>query len=69
VISAIVVRRAAFLAGAGPCCCCRLWVFFVLRILPADPLGMLLPASATPADAAALRQQLGFDKPIPASNS
>jgi peptide/nickel transport system permease protein len=26
---------------------------------------MLLPASATAADAAALRQQLGFDKPIP----
>jgi peptide/nickel transport system permease protein len=28
-------------------------------------MAMLLPASATAADAAALRQQLGFDKPIP----
>jgi len=40
-------------------------VFVVLRMLPVDPLAMLLPASATAADAAALRQQLGFDKPIP----
>jgi peptide/nickel transport system permease protein len=39
-------------------------VFVVLRMLPVDPLAMLLPASATAADAAALRQQLGFDKPI-----
>ncbi len=40
-------------------------VFVVLRLLPVDPFAMMLPASATAADAAALRQQLGFDKPIP----
>ena len=40
-------------------------VFVVLRLLPVDPLAMMLPASATAADAAALRQQLGFDKSIP----
>ena len=40
-------------------------VFVVLRLLPVDPLSMMLPPSATAADSAALRQQLGFDKPIP----
>jgi peptide/nickel transport system permease protein len=40
-------------------------VFVVLRLLPVDPLATLLPPSATAADAAALRAQLGFDKPIP----
>src|SRR6516164_3315967 len=63
VISAIVVRR--LLLAVPTLWLLSLVVFFVLRILPVDPLGMLLPASATPADAAALRQQLGFDKPIP----
>jgi len=63
VISAIVVRR--LLLAVPTLLLLSLVVFFVLRILPVDPLGMLLPASATPADAAALRQQLGFDKPIP----
>jgi ABC-type dipeptide/oligopeptide/nickel transport system permease component len=63
VISAIVIRRV--LLAVPTLLLLSLVVFFVLRILPVDPLGMLLPASATPADAAALRQQLGFDKPIP----
>jgi dipeptide transport system permease protein len=63
IISAIVVRRV--LLAVPTLLLLSLVVFFVLRILPVDPLGMLLPASATPADAAALRQQLGFDKPIP----
>lgn len=40
-------------------------VFVVLRMLPVDPFAMMLPASATAADAAALRAQLGFDKSIP----
>src|ERR1700722_3374883 len=40
-------------------------VFVVLRLIPADPLAMMLPPNATPADAAALRHQLGLDKPIP----
>lgn len=63
VISAIVVRR--LLLAVPTLLLLSLVVFFVLRILPVDPLAMLLPASATPADAAQLRQQLGFDKPIP----
>lgn len=63
VVLAIVVRRLVL--AVPTLLLLSLVVFFVLRILPADPLGMLLPASATPADAAALRQQLGFDKPIP----
>ncbi|WP_347556457.1 ABC transporter permease [Robbsia sp. KACC 23696] len=40
-------------------------VFVVLRLIPADPLGMMLPPNATQADAAALRHQLGLDQPIP----
>jgi ABC-type dipeptide/oligopeptide/nickel transport system permease component len=40
-------------------------VFLVLRVLPADPMGMLLPPSATPADVKALTEALGLDKPIP----
>jgi ABC-type dipeptide/oligopeptide/nickel transport system permease component len=40
-------------------------VFVVLRLIPADPLAMMLPPNATPADAALLRHQLGLDKPIP----
>ncbi|MDB6000541.1 MAG: binding-protein-dependent transport system inner rane component [Rhizobacter sp.] len=40
-------------------------VFIVLRLLPVDPLAMMLPPSATAADSAALRAQLGFDKPLP----
>jgi peptide/nickel transport system permease protein len=63
IISAIVLRR--LMLAIPTLLLLSLVVFFVLRILPADPLAMLLPASATPADAAALRQQLGFDKPIP----
>ena len=62
-ISMIVVRR--LLLAVPTLLLLSLVVFVVLRLLPADPLAMLLPASATPEDAAALRQQLGFDKPIP----
>ena len=40
-------------------------VFIVLRLLPVDPLAMMLPPSATPEDSAALRRQMGFDQPIP----
>ena len=39
-------------------------VFVVLRILPVNPLGMLLPATATAADVAALTHTLGLDKPL-----
>jgi ABC-type dipeptide/oligopeptide/nickel transport system permease component len=40
-------------------------VFVVLRIMPVDPLGMLLPATATPADIVALTHTLGLDRPLP----
>lgn len=36
-------------------------VFVVLRLLPADPLGMMLPPSATRAEVEALRSELGLD--------
>ncbi len=62
-ILAIVARR--LLVAVPTLLLLSLVVFVVLRLLPVDPLAMMLPASATPADAAALRQQLGFDKPIP----
>lgn len=39
-------------------------VFIVLRMIPADPLGMMLPPSATQADADFLRKELGLDGTI-----
>jgi dipeptide transport system permease protein len=63
IISAIMLRR--LLLAIPTLLLLSMVVFVVLRMLPVDPLAMLLPASATAADAAALRQQLGFDKPIP----
>lgn len=39
-------------------------VFVVLRLLPADPLGMMLPPSATREEAEALRVTLGLDRGI-----
>lgn len=39
-------------------------VFVVLRLLPADPLGMMLPPSATREEAEALRAVLGLDRGI-----
>lgn len=39
-------------------------VFVVLRLLPADPLGMMLPPSATREEAEALRVALGLDQGI-----
>jgi dipeptide transport system permease protein len=61
--SAIVMRR--LLTAVPTLLMLSLVVFVVLRLLPVDPLAMMLPPSATAADSAALRQQLGFDKPIP----
>ncbi|WP_342131095.1 ABC transporter permease [Hydrogenophaga sp. OTU3427] len=63
ILSAIVVRR--LLLAIPTLLLLSLVVFVVLRMLPVDSLAMMLPASATAADAAALRQQMGFDKPIP----
>jgi peptide/nickel transport system permease protein len=62
-LSGIVLRR--LLLAIPTLLLLSLVVFVVLRLLPVDPLAMLLPASATPADAAALRLQLGMDKPLP----
>lgn len=39
-------------------------VFGALRMLPADPLGMMLPPNATREDAEAMRRALGFDRSI-----
>ena len=39
-------------------------VFVTLRVMPVDPLGMLLPPNATPADIAALSRALGLDQPL-----
>ena len=40
-------------------------VFVVLRLIPADPLGMSLPPNATEADVAVMRHEMGLDRPIP----
>src|SRR4051812_1756231 len=40
-------------------------VFVVLRLLPADPLGMMLPPNATRADSEALQKAFGLDKSLP----
>src|SRR5690606_38048891 len=39
-------------------------VFVVLRLLPADPVGMMLPPGATEADRAELNHTLGRDRPM-----
>ena len=44
--------------------CVSAMVFTVLRLLPADPIGMSLPPGATAADAERLRQAFGLDRPI-----
>ncbi|HEX9465999.1 MAG TPA: ABC transporter permease [Alphaproteobacteria bacterium] len=40
-------------------------VFVVLRLIPADPLGMSLPPNATEADVETMRHEMGLDRPIP----
>ena len=61
----VVIMLRRLLVAVPTLLLLSLVVFVVLRLLPVDPLAMMLPASATAADAAALRQQLGFDKPVP----
>jgi ABC-type dipeptide/oligopeptide/nickel transport system permease component len=63
-ISTVLSRR--LIAAIPTLLMLSLIVFVVLRLIPADPLAMMLPPNATPADAALLRHQLGLDKPIPA---
>jgi peptide/nickel transport system permease protein len=62
-VSTVLLRRLA--AAIPTLLMLSLIVFVVLRLIPADPLAMMLPPNATPADAAALRHQLGLDRPIP----
>jgi ABC-type dipeptide/oligopeptide/nickel transport system permease component len=63
-ISTVLSRR--IVAAIPTLLMLSLIVFVVLRLIPADPLAMMLPPNATPADAALLRHQLGLDKPIAA---
>ncbi|MCA1325364.1 ABC transporter permease [Herbaspirillum sp. alder98] len=62
-IITILLRRLA--AAVPTLLMLSLIVFLVLRLIPADPLAMMLPPNATPADAAVLRHQLGLDQPLP----
>lgn len=39
--------------------------FVVMHLTPGDPAGAMLGISATPEEIAALRQQLGLDRPLP----
>src|SRR5204863_1290903 len=40
-------------------------VFAFLHLVPGDPVEIMLGESAAPADAAALRHELGLDRPLP----
>src|SRR3977135_2654641 len=37
----------------------------ISRVVPADPVGLVAGETATPAQVAALRRELGFDRPLP----
>lgn len=39
-------------------------LFIILRLMPLDPSGMLIPPTATPHDVAIIRHNLGLDQPI-----
>src|SRR5215207_11174180 len=39
-------------------------VFVIVRVTPGDPAAVMLGPDATPADIAALREQLGLDRPL-----
>ena len=39
-------------------------VFFLIHIVPGDPVQVMLGESATPADQAQLREKLGLDQPL-----
>jgi ABC-type dipeptide/oligopeptide/nickel transport system permease component len=60
---AIIVNRAAMaavtLAGVA------VVVFFLLRVVPGDPVAMMISPGASPADIAALRARYGLDAPLP----
>src|SRR5437667_10059570 len=39
--------------------------FVISRVVPADPVGLVAGETATPAQVAALRRELGFDRRMP----
>ena len=41
-------------------------VFAFLHLVPGDPVEIMLGETAAPADVAALRRDLGLDRPLPA---
>jgi ABC-type dipeptide/oligopeptide/nickel transport system permease component len=59
---AVIVRRAAMalitLAGVA------VIVFVLLRVVPGDPVAMMIGPGATAADIAALKARYGFDAPL-----
>jgi ABC-type dipeptide/oligopeptide/nickel transport system permease component len=59
---AVIIRRAAIalltLAGVA------VIVFVLLRVVPGDPVAMMIGPGATVADIAALKARYGFDAPI-----
>lgn len=61
-VLALVLRRVAWLVPtlAGLVAI----VFFISRVIPADPVGLLAGETATPAQIAALRAKLGLDRPL-----
>ncbi len=40
-------------------------IFFLIRLIPGDPVMVMLPESASPEQRAALRAELGLDQPTP----
>jgi len=60
--------RAIFLRLATTCLTLfgvAVIVFFVIRVVPGNPIAMMLPPGATEADVTRLQAQYGFDKSIP----
>src|SRR5690349_3955716 len=44
---------------------CATLVFFMLRLIPGDPVVLMLGPEYTPQAATALRHKLGLDQPLP----
>jgi peptide/nickel transport system permease protein len=62
-VLALVLRRLVWFV---PTLLALLAITFVIsRVIPADPVALLAGEIATPAQVAALRHRLGFDRPLP----
>jgi ABC-type dipeptide/oligopeptide/nickel transport system permease component len=59
----IIYRR--FLTALPTLLIVSILIFVVLRLLPADPLAMSLPPNATQQEVAQMREEMGFEQPIP----